>query len=132
MPRKLCDGCFPQINKLKSVMGRARFYEKRPSYQYDYYRDTHEVLVAMTCRVCGNLIIYKGRGKVPQKCGLCRCIERSRPRPLWNPKDIETFISVERHRLGLDKKKKWLKSDILALDEERNWGSAPVAVAYDE
>jgi hypothetical protein len=99
--RKYCETCFPQMTALYKA-----FHPNKHSWR-EWYQENKEVLVAMTCRACGNLIIYKGIGKIPQKCGLCKGIERSRPKPIWNPKDIKTFIYVEKHRLGLHKKKKW-------------------------
>jgi len=105
--RKYCECCFPQIQALKSVQTRMRFDKKRPKRFQEWYQNTSEVVVAMTCRACGNFIIYKGKGVFPQKCDLCRGIERARPKPIWNPKDTRTFIDVEKHRLGLHKKKKW-------------------------
>jgi len=116
--RKYCECCFPQITALKAVFGRERYLKDHPEPWRKWEQDNREVIVATTCRVCGNFILYKGIGKVPQKCGLCKCIERSRPKPTWNPKDIVTFIDVERRRLGLNKNKKWTKDEI-ALESER-------------
>jgi hypothetical protein len=95
-----------------------QFKLEHPTYQYDYYRNTHEVIVASTCKVCGTIIPYKCIGKIPQKCGNCKCIERSRLKPLWNPTDTLKFIRVERSRLGLDSWKKWTISEILLLYEK--------------
>lgn len=130
-PRILCDGCFPQINALKRVLRQEKYKREHPGFWHIWNQDTSEVVVAMTCRVCGNFILYKGKGKYPQKCGLCKCIERSKPRPIWNPKDTKVFIEVERRRLGLGKNKRWSKHDIFLLEEERNWGAVPVAVSEE-
>ena len=130
-PRKYCDGCYPQIMALRRVFRQERYNRNHPDGWHTWNQNNKEVVVAMTCRVCGNFIVYKGKGKYPQKCGLCKCIERSRPRPTWNPKDTKLFIQRERYRLGLYKNKRWTKRELQYLDE-RNWGREPIAVADDD
>jgi hypothetical protein len=103
-------------HKLVENKRTAEWIKTQKNYQYDYYRNTHEVIVATSCRCCGNIIPYKGIGKIPQKCGLCKTIERSRPKPNWNPKEIDRFIEVEKCRLGLSQQKKWTKPEIMALE----------------
>lgn len=114
-PREYCDCCFPQIQALKRVLNQNRAKKRNPKYQEEYYRNTHEVLAAMTCRNCGDIILYKNIGQIPQLCGYCYSFQRSRPMPFWEPKDTKLFIKIEKKRVGLNNGKKWKQEEIQDL-----------------
>jgi hypothetical protein len=118
-PRKYCECCYPQIKAIQNVFHMERIKQKNRDWNKEWYRNTHECVVALTCRVCNEIIIYKGKGMFPQRCDLCRGIERNKPKPIWNPKGIKQFIEVERQRLGLNSYKKWSKEEI--LKEYQHW-----------
>ena len=135
-PREHCDSCLPQIMALKSYFAREKYDKEHPEKWRKWFQNNEEIVVAMTCKVCGNLVLYKGKGRLPHKCGLCKCIERSRPKPLWNPKDIVRFIEVEKHRLGLDKNKKWGPKEIrnfyIFWDKQYTYDPEYLAVTEEE
>lgn len=120
MPRKYCDGCFPQITALKRVLHQMKYKEQKPDCFKEWYRDTKEHTVASVCIVCGCLIVYKGKGMIPFLCEICGVRRnlfkgRKRERLRKTPSDPIEFIHHERERLGLNRSKRWNKREILNL-----------------
>jgi hypothetical protein len=118
---KYCAMCnIVHIHSMAKINGK-KFKEKNPTYNSAYCRlrrNNGEIIVATSCRVCGNIIPYKGIGEIPQRCDICRGIERNKKKPLWNPEDTATFIAVEKQRIGLNSLRRWTKPTIMALERK--------------
>ena len=112
---KTCPECFMKKQKEQNNRQTRNWSSKNPDAFKIWYQNNHEVIVGKICIACGEFVIYKHKGRIPQVCDICRAKRRSRPKPVWEPKDTKTFISVERFRLKLDKHEVWTpyKIDIL-------------------
>ena len=91
-PRDFCECCFPQIQAIRTVFSRLR----HPQDQNKWYRDHEEIVVAVTCIFCDEII----PGHVGKK--ICdECV------PKWGrrtPNIVQTALanSSSFHRLSRD------------------------------
>lgn len=110
------------VYKEKVLAINKQFYIDNPTYQYDYYRNTKEVFVASTCAVCGEIIAYKGKGRLPLFCDFCVARRKTNRIKKYheqyykiNQMDAIDFINYEKQRLGLNKNTKWTTGKINRL-----------------
>lgn len=61
-PREYCECCFPQIQAIKKAFGM------RPTDNRKWYRNNVEIVVAVTCIFCDEILPGHGGKKVCRKC----------------------------------------------------------------
>jgi hypothetical protein len=101
--RKYCDSCFPQIVALKYVLEQMRSGKKDLK---EWYRGTTEIVVAVTCVFCGDIIIGRSGKRICDEC--LNKWERSMPKHVMDyltrhstmnlPKDFLIWYRIFRLR----------------------------------
>jgi hypothetical protein len=68
--RKYCECCFPQIQALKKVFAQMRQEKKHPNTNTNkkWYRNNVEIVVAVTCIFCEDIILGHGGKKICPDC----------------------------------------------------------------
>jgi hypothetical protein len=117
IPRKYCDSCYKKNILESKRKAYIKFNKKHPNYQKENYRQNHGIIVASTCVICNEIIIYKGLGLVPYLCEFCATRRatngnKRRNKEKIQPKNPIDFIQYEKRRLGLHLAKKWTKREI--------------------
>jgi RNA polymerase-binding transcription factor DksA len=68
VPRKYCDCCFPQIRALKNFLSNQKYMAKHPGGCNAWYRNNKELIVAVTCILCDDIIPGHGGKKICHRC----------------------------------------------------------------
>jgi hypothetical protein len=69
-PRAYCECCSPQITALKRVFTQMRREENNPDANEKWYRNNMEIVVAVTCIFCDNIILGRGSKRICHDCYL--------------------------------------------------------------
>ena len=66
--RKYCECCIPQITALKAVLGQMKYEKEKPNHFIEWYRNNTEIIVAVSCIICGDIIPGHGGKKICDEC----------------------------------------------------------------
>jgi hypothetical protein len=106
--KRYCDKCILLRNAEISKQCAKKFKAAHPTYDRDYMRNKRGVIVAVTCIVCGDLILYDGKGRVPYRCDFCNSRMLTNQAKKFhehyyriNKMETDKFINYEKKRIGL-------------------------------